>query len=225
MRVLLVEDDVLLGDGIHTGLRNDGYAVDWVKDGETARRALQDNEFHAVILDLGLPKLPGLSVLKEFREQGHDTPVLILTAQDGINDRIGGLDAGADDYLVKPFDLEELCARLRALIRRAHGRTDSVLQHGDLILDPAAHTLRHQNRNVTLSRREFAVLQNLLENRGRVLSRERLEQSLYGWSDEVESNAVEVYVHHIRKKLGSKLIRTIRGVGYMIEKLEQTETD
>ncbi|MDQ7075670.1 MAG: response regulator [Gammaproteobacteria bacterium] len=224
MRVLLVEDDVLLGDGIHTGLRNDGYAVDWVKDGETARRALQDNEFHAVILDLGLPKLPGLEVLKEFREQGKSTPVLILTAQDGINDRIGGLDAGADDYLVKPFDLEELCARLRALIRRAHGRTDSVLQHGDLVLDPAAHTLRQNKRNVTLSRREFAVLQNLLENRGRVLSRERLEQSLYGWSDEVESNAVEVYIHHIRKKLGSKLIRTIRGVGYMIDK-PQSDTE
>ena len=219
MRILLVEDDALLGEGICAGMHRKGYTVDWLRDGESAECAITVESFDLVILDLGLPKRHGLDVLKEIRRRGCEVPVLILTAQDGIHDRIAGLDAGADDYLVKPFDLEELYARLRAIVRRAHGLAENRIAHGDIELNVEAHRVTVAGKDVKISRREFAVLYELLQNRGRVLSRERLEQTLYGWDDEVESNAVEVHIHHIRKKLGNELIRTIRGVGYIIEKL------
>ena len=218
MRVLLVEDDNLLGDGIKTGLQQQEYIVEWLQDGQSAVQAIEHEDFDIVVLDLGLPRLHGIEVLSQVRSKGHSVPVLILTAQDSIEDRVKGLDAGADDYLTKPFDLEELYARLRALIRRSTGRAEATIRYGDIELDPASHQVFKAGQLVDLSRREYAVLQELMENTGRVMSRVRLEQGLYGLGEEVESNAVEVYVHHIRKKLGSKLIRTIRGVGYMIEK-------
>jgi DNA-binding response OmpR family regulator len=218
MRLLLVEDDPLLGDGIRAGLVQAGFTVDWIKDGEHARSALETEHYALVVLDLGLPRLGGGDLLRQLRTRGDDTPVLILTARDTVSDRVSGLDAGADDYLVKPFDLDELTARIRALLRRAGGRATPLLHHGTLEVDPAAHRVTLDGQPVELSPREFAILAELLENRGRVLSRERLENSLYGWSGEVESNAVEVHIHHLRKKLGSELIRTIRGVGYMVEK-------
>jgi DNA-binding response OmpR family regulator len=220
MRLLLVEDDKMLGDAIKVGLRQAGYAVDWVEDGDAAELALRAGEYELVVLDLGLPKKSGLEVLRGFRQRGSHTPVLILTARDTVDDRVRGLDAGADDYLVKPFDLDELYARLRALARRQTGRSTPVLQHGDLALDPASHTVRQRGQVVDISPREFSVLQSLLESAGRVVSRARLEESLYSWNEEVESNAIEVHVHHLRKKLGSDLIRTIRGVGYIIDKPE-----
>ncbi|TNF35246.1 MAG: response regulator [Gammaproteobacteria bacterium] len=219
MRLLLVEDDSLLGDGIQTGLKQQGYTVDWLKDGESASMALQHDDFDAVVLDLGLPKKHGIDVLKEVRKSGKAVPVLILTAQDAVEDKVAGLDAGADDYLTKPFDLDELYARIRVLTRRTAGRIETRISHGDVEIDPAAHQVYRAGQPVELSRREFAVLLELMQNRGRVMSRSRLEQGLYGWGDEVESNAVEVHVHHLRKKLGSELIRTIRGVGYMIDKV------
>jgi DNA-binding response OmpR family regulator len=218
MRILLVEDDPLLGDGTRVGLAQAGYTVDWVQDGRAAQLALETEDYACVILDLGLPRMSGLELLKHLRHLRNDTPVLILTARDTVADRVSGLDSGADDYLVKPFDLDELAARIRALLRRRGGRTSSVICHGEVELDPAAHTVCLAKQLVELSPREFSLLQELLENTGRVLSRERLEQSLYGWGDAVESNAVEVHIHHLRKKLGSELIRTIRGVGYMVDK-------
>jgi len=218
MRLLLVEDDSLLGDGIRVGLSQEGFAVDWTRDGQAAKLALETESYALMVLDLGLPGLSGESVLKWLRGTGNDMPVLILTARDTVADRVRGLDAGADDYLVKPFDLDELAARLRALLRRAGGRSVPVISHGLLRLDPAAHAVTRDGNQVDLSPREFAILQNLLENTGRVQSREQLEQSLYGWGEEVESNAVEVHIHHLRKKLGAELIRTIRGVGYMVDK-------
>lgn len=216
MRVLLVEDDELLADGLRVGLSQDGYTVDWVRDGNSAAAALGSNQFGLVLLDLGLPKRSGLSVLREIRQARLSLPVLILTARDAVEDRIAGLDAGADDYMIKPFDLQELLARLRALRRRQHGRADRVIVHGDLVLDPATHTVTRGGQTILLPRRELALLQALLENCGRVLSKERLADSLYGWDGEVESNALEVHVHHLRRKLGAELIRTIRGVGYLI---------
>jgi len=223
MRLLLVEDDKLLGDGIQAGLQQAGYAVDWMKDGESAEAALRTEEYELMILDLGLPDRSGLEILgrlrkREFAAQDNELPVLILTARDTVTDRVTGLDAGADDYMIKPFDLDELTARIRALIRRHHGRATPVIEHGGLILDPAAHTVSLDGQPVKLSQREFAILQLLLESRGRVLSRTQLEEGLYAWGEEVESNAVEVYIHHLRKKLGAGLIRTLRGVGYIIDK-------
>jgi len=218
MRILLVEDDTLLGDGLRAGLAQDGDAVDWVQDGAAADAALRADRFALVVLDLALPRLSGLDVLRALRERGDGTPVLILTARDAVADRIKGLDAGADDYLVKPFDLGELKARARALVRRAAGRGSSEIRHGDLVVDPAAHTVTLKGAPVELSPSEFAVLHELLQNAGRVLSRDRLEASLYGFAGEIESNAVEVYVHHLRRKLGAGLIRTIRGVGYLVNK-------
>lgn len=219
MRLLLAEDDRLLGDGICVTLTEAGYATDWVTDGEAAEAALQTETYALLILDLGLPKLLGIEVLKGVRQRGQDIPVLILTARDTVSDRVQGLDCGADDYLVKPFDMDELNARLRALLRRSGGRSNPVIEHGDLMMDPAAHVVTLAGIAADISPREFAVLRMLLENRGKVMSRARLEEGLYSWGDEVESNAVEVYVHHLRRKLGAPLIRTIRGVGYTIDKL------
>ena len=217
MRVLLAEDDDLLGDGLKTGLKQEGYTVDWVKDGQSAESALLDNEFDLVVLDLGLPKKAGLEVLKQLRSSGKDIPVLILTARDSVQDRVTGLDSGADDYLVKPFDLEELCARLRVLQRRTAGRSAPLIVHGGISLDPAAHKVLLDGEPISLSMREFVLLQHLMENIGRVIPRARLEEKLYGWDAEVESNSLEVFIHHLRKKLGADFIRTVRGVGYMIE--------
>lgn len=218
MRLLLVEDDALLGEGVEIGLRKAGYAVDWVRDGETAEMALSSESYDLMVLDLGLPKKSGLEVLKDMRIAGNKLPVLILTAMAGIDHRVAGLDAGADDYLTKPFDLAELYARLRALSRRNTGRTETKIEYGKIQINPAAHEVTLDGEKVDISRREYVVLCSLLENTGRVLSREVLEQTMYGWGEEVGSNAVEVYVHHLRKKLGNDLIRTIRGIGYMIEK-------
>ncbi len=223
MRVLLVEDDELLGFGIRAGLKHDGHVIDWVKDGQAAIHALQFKnadleKFDIVVLDLGLPKVSGLTVLQTVRKEGITIPVLILTAQDTLNDRVKGLDSGADDYLTKPFEMEELCARLRALQRRFSARALPVINYKDLSLDPAAHTIKRGEENVSLPRREFALLQKLLENAGHVLSRELLTQSLYGWEEDVDSNTLEVHIHNIRKKVGNDVIRTIRGVGYMVEK-------
>jgi two-component system OmpR family response regulator/two-component system response regulator QseB len=218
MRILVVEDDSLLGDGIQAGLRQAGYSADWVRDGAAADTALAVEEYAAVVLDLGLPRVSGLELLRKLRAAGNAVPVLILTARDAVPDRVAGLDAGADDYMVKPFDLDELAARLRALVRRSHGQTAAVLNVGDLELDPAAHAARFKGQPVELSAREFAVLQALALNAGRVLSRERLEQSLYGWGEEVESNAIEVHIHHLRRKLAPELIRTVRGVGYTMQR-------
>jgi len=219
MRLLLVEDDPLLGDGIRAGLRQEGYTVDWLQDGESAEQALKNESFDLMVLDLGLPKRSGLEVLHDLRSRGDKLPVLILTARDTVADRVGGLDAGADDYLVKPFALDELTARLRALLRRQGDRAVNLIQHGPLQLDPQAHSVSLEGQAVELSPREFALLQLLLEQRGKVLSKQRLEENLYAWGDEIESNAIEVYIHHLRRKLGANLIRTVRGVGYVIDPL------
>jgi len=220
MRILLVEDDPMIGKTLCAALQQDGYAVDWVKDGQAGRLALDtaDGAYALVLLDLGLPRKNGLELLKEVRRVGNRVRVLILTARDAVSDRVAGLDAGADDYLVKPFSLDELAARMRALLRRDVARGDNVLRNGDLALDPAARTVTRAGAPVDLSNREFALLAALLERPGTALSKPQLEERLYGWGDEVESNAVEVHVHNLRKKLGAGAIRTIRGVGYVIER-------
>lgn len=222
MHLLLVEDDELLGDAIRAGLTQEHYTVDWVRDGRAAERALRNAAYDLVLLDLGLPGRTGLDVLRGVRASGNAAPVIILTARDTVADRITGLDAGADDYLVKPFDLDELQARVRALLRRGGGRASNLLRHGELVVDPVAHTVMRGGQPVELSPREFVVLRLLLENAGRVLSRNRLEEALYGAEGEVGSNAVEVHVHHLRRKLGNELIHTLRGVGYLIKKQEAT---
>ncbi len=216
MRILVVEDDALLGDAIQSGLRELGNAVDWVQDGGAASRALQVESYSAVVLDLGLPRLSGLDLLRRLRTRLDPVPVLILTARDTVDDRIRGLDAGADDYLVKPFDMGELAARLRAIARRATGHAAPVLKLAGVELDPAAHRVTYRGELVELSSREFALLEALLRNAGRVLSRAQLEEALYPWGEEVESNAVEVHIHHLRRKLFSGLIQTVRGVGYLV---------
>jgi two-component system OmpR family response regulator/two-component system response regulator QseB len=215
MRILLVEDDRMLGDGLQAGLTQAGYAVDWLRDGEAAVTALSTESFAAVVLDLGLPKRDGLSVLQWLRSRHDATPVLILTARDQLEDRVRGLDLGADDYVLKPFDLDEIAARLRALVRRAHGRPEPVLRLGEIELNPAARTVTRGRHLVDLTPREFDLLHLLLENADRVLTRRTLEEQLYTWNDAVDSNALEVHIHHLRKKLGNDLIRTVRGVGYM----------
>jgi len=220
MHLLLVEDDELLGDAVKTGLTKFGYFVEWLKDGDTARLAIQTNEFELIILDLGLPKLSGSNLLKIIRQQGNNTPVIILTARDSIEDRIQGLDNGSDDYITKPFDFNELIARIRALSRRSLGRALTIIQHQNITLDPASHSVMVEHLSVNITRREFALLQKLLENSGKVLSREQLMHSIYGLDEEVESNALEVHIHNLRKKLSPQLIRTIRGVGYMVEKIK-----
>ncbi len=216
MRILVVEDDNLLGDAIQAGLKQAGYAVDWVRDGKQADHALTTETYTAMVLDLGLPQLSGLEVLSRLRQRKSTLPVLILTARDTVEDRIQGLDQGADDYVVKPFDMGELAARLRALIRRSSGHTTPVLQVGEVVLDPAAHSVTYAGEAVELASREFTVLQALMLNVGRVMSRAQLEDKLYAWGQEVESNTVEVHIHHLRRKLYPGLIETIRGVGYLI---------
>jgi two-component system response regulator QseB len=216
MRLLLVEDDRMLGAGVERSLRRAGHAVDWVHDGEAAEGALATEPYDLVLLDLGLPRKGGIDVLRWLRRRGKDVPVLVLTAQDGVADRVAGLDAGADDYLVKPFALEELAARIRALGRRSSGRAAPLVEHGRLVLDPASHEVRLDGTPVSLSAREFALLHALLEHPGRPFSRTQLEERLYGWGEEVESNAVEVHVHALRRKLGAEWIKTLRGVGYMV---------
>ena len=221
MRVLLVEDDELLGDAVKTGLTQFGYLVDWLKDGETARAVIKTESFELIILDLGLPKLSGMNLLQSIRHDHNTTPVIILTARESVQDRIKGLDNGADDYITKPFDLNELSARIRALVRRSQGRADSVLQYRNITLDPAAHSVLMDDIPINVPRREFSLLQKLLENNGQVLSRDQLMQSIYGWDDDVDSNTLEVHIHNLRKKLNATFIRTIRGVGYMAEKKDK----
>ncbi|MDP2030956.1 MAG: response regulator transcription factor [Thiobacillus sp.] len=215
MRILLVEDDRMLGDGLQAGLTQAGYAVDWLRDGEAAVAALSTESFAAVVLDLGLPKRDGLSVLQWLRGRHDATPVLILTARDQLEDKVRGLDLGADDYVLKPFDLDEIAARLRALVRRAHGRPEPVLSVGGIELNPAARTVTRGDQLVELTPREFDLLHLLLQNADRVLTRRTLEEQLYSWNDAVDSNALEVHIHHLRRKLGNELIRTVRGVGYI----------
>lgn len=218
MRILLVEDDPILGNGIEVGLKQAGFTVDWARDGRAAQLALQTTEYELVVLDLGLPRVSGMELLQQLRGKGDDLPVLILTARDTVRDRVAGLEAGADDYLVKPFDLAELVARIRALLRRAHGRSTDAIRYRDLALMPDSLTVTRGDETIALSARECAILVDLLEHRGTALSRARLEESLYGWNEEIESNAIEVHIHNLRKKLGSDLIKTIRGVGYLIAK-------
>ncbi|MBE2258594.1 MAG: response regulator transcription factor [Rhodobacteraceae bacterium] len=216
MRVLLVEDDPMIGKSVQQGLRQDGLTVDWVRDGRAAELALTTVPYELLLLDIGLPGRSGLELLAGLRHTGNDIPVLVITARDAVADRIKGLDTGADDYLVKPFDLDELAARMRALLRRLAGRASPVIEHGDLRMNPATHELTRNGEPVTLSAREFALLQALLEQPGKPLSRARLEERLYGWGEEIESNAVEVYIHSLRRKLGAEQIRNIRGVGYLV---------
>jgi DNA-binding response OmpR family regulator len=218
VRVLVVEDDRLLGDALQAGLRQAGFAPDWAVDGVLAEGMLADTEYAAMVLDLGLPKRSGLEVLARLRQKGSPLPVLILTACDTVEDRIVGLDRGADDYLVKPFNLGELAARLRALIRRAEGKPQPVTTINGVALDPAAHTVTVDGQAVDLGSKEFALLNVLMLNAGRVLSRAQLEEQLYSWADETGSNTIEVYIYHLRKKLGRDLIKTIRGVGYLMPK-------
>lgn len=216
MRVLLAEDDPMIGASVRQGLRQDGFAVDWVEDGRAAELALAERTHDAIVLDLGLPKRTGLEVLSAMRRGGDARPVLILTARDAVADRIAGLDAGADDYVIKPFDLNELAARLRALVRRGAGRAAAVLAHGEVELNPATREARLRGEPLALSPREFALLEALLTRPGAILSRAQLEDKLYSWSDSVESNAVEVHIHVLRKKLGADFIRNVRGVGWMV---------
>ena len=215
MRILLVEDDRMLGDGLQAGLTQAGYAVEWLRDGEAAVAALSTESFAAVVLDLGLPKRDGLSVLQWLRGRHDATPVLILTARDQLEDKVRGLDLGADDYVLKPFDLDEIAARLRALVRRAHGRPEPGLTLGEIELNPAARTVTRAGQRVELTPREFDLLHLLLQNTNHVLTRRTLEEQLYTWNEAVDSNALEVHIHHLRRKLGNDLIRTVRGVGYM----------
>jgi two-component system response regulator QseB len=218
MRVLLIEDDRMIAQGLQTALRQDGYTVDWTADGNSAAAALHASRFDLVLLDLGLPGRDGLEVLRELRRRGDATPAIILTARDDIQDRIDGLDAGADDYIVKPFDLDEVAARMRSVLRRANGRGDPCLRAGGICLNPATHVVENQGVPVPLSAHEYSVLEALLQRPGAILSRAQLEDRLYGWDAQVESNAVEVYIHGLRRKLGSGAIRTLRGVGYFIPK-------
>lgn len=216
MRLLLVEDDAMIGESLHEALASENYAVDWVRDGRSAELALDNDVYDLLLLDLGLPKKQGLQVLSEYRAGGGMLPVLIITARDATADRVSGLDAGADDYLVKPFDLDELFARVRALLRRHSGRAQPIIKHGEVTLDPASREVFFSGQLLNLSAREFALLQALLDPPGRVLSLAQLEEKIYGWDQEIGSNAVEVYIHRLRKKLGSDFIRNVRGVGYKV---------
>jgi two-component system, OmpR family, response regulator QseB len=219
MRLLLVEDDAMIGTGIQAGLRHEGYVVDWVHDGEAAEAALstEDAGFALVLLDLGLPRKDGFALLESLRRRRNRVPVLVITARDGVADRIKGLDLGADDYLVKPFDLDELAARIRAVLRRHAGRAEPVVEFGGFRLDPSTRRVSYNGREVGVSVREFSLLQALLNRPGQALSRSQLEERLYGWGEEIASNCIEVHVHNLRRKLGERAIRTVRGVGYVID--------
>lgn len=216
MRLLLVEDDAMIGDMVLTVLRSEHYAVDWVRDGAMADQALRTAEYDLVLLDLGLPKRDGLEVLRALRGRRGSVPVLVATARDGVSDRIAGLDAGADDYVVKPYDTDELLARIRALLRRAAGRAEPVFEYKGISLNPATHEATVDGQPVSLSAREWAVLEPLLVRPGAVLSRVQLEEKLFSWKDDISSNAVEVYIHGVRKKLGNDVIQTVRGLGYLV---------
>ena len=216
MRLLVVEDDAMIGNSLRSGLRQDGYSVDWVRDGTAAELATATTAYDAILLDLGLPGRSGLELLARWRRQQNPVPVLIITARDSVADRVLGLDTGADDYLVKPFDLDELSARLRALLRRRAGRATPIIENGPLTLDPASHEVRLDGNEISLSAREFGILHALMEAPGVPLSRSQLEDRLYGWQEEIGSNAVEVHIHALRRKLGSDWIRNVRGVGYMV---------
>jgi two-component system, OmpR family, response regulator QseB len=218
MRVLLVEDDPMIGAALRKGLQQEGHTVDWATDGGGVAAALAAAPYNLVVLDLGLPGKSGLEVLDEIRRRKLPVPVIIVTARDAVQDRVAGLDMGADDYLVKPFDLDELGARIRAVMRRQAGHAGSLLEHGDLALNPATHEVFHDGRPVPVSGREFAILEALLERPGAILSRAQLEDRLYGWDEEVASNAVEVHIHNLRRKLGENVITTVRGVGYSRQK-------
>ena len=217
MRLLLVEDDAMLGRGILGGLKREGYSVDWMSAGESALHCLSEEHYQLLILDLSLPDMDGTQVLKCLRQAGNTVPVLILTARDSISDRVGGLDLGADDYLTKPFEYEELMARIRALLRRRSGRADFIIRHGDIVLHSDKSTVFYQGNQIPLSKREYILLLELLANAGRVLTRDQLETSVYEPNQEVASNAIEVHIHHLRKKFYNDLIRTVRGVGYLVE--------
>ena len=217
MRILLVEDDSMIGDAIVDGLKSEGYAVDWVKDGNSATIALDTTEFSLVILDLGLPGRDGLNVLKDLRRRKNHTPVLITTARDTVSDKKEGLDAGADDYLIKPFDLDELSARIRALLRRSAGRADPIIERGRLTINPTTREVIFNGESVILSSKEYALLFALAERNGIVLSRAQLEEKLYNYDSLIGSNAIEVHIHHLRKKLSDDSIKTVRGVGYVLE--------
>ncbi|MBI2960206.1 MAG: response regulator [Betaproteobacteria bacterium] len=219
MRVLVVEDDPMIGRAVVAGLRHGGYAVDWVRDGGEAALAIANGVYELALLDLGLPRRDGLEILKNVRRGGGKLPILIITARDSVADRIAGLDAGADDYLVKPFNLEELLARVRAVLRRHEGRGCPEMTYGALTVDPVGHRVFFQGAEVDLSAREFAVLEALMKEPGAVVSRERLEDAVYGWGEEVESNSIEVHLHHLRRKLKPQLIRNVRGVGYRIARI------
>ena len=220
MRILLVEDDALLGDGIQKSLSHLGFTVDWLRDGRQGEIALTSEEYAAVVLDIGLPQQDGLTLLLSIRKKGLSTPVLILTARDSKLDKLKGFNLGADDYVIKPIDMEELAARLRALIRRSVGRASPRIQVREVDIDPETHQAWYEGKLVELSAKEFAVLEQLMQNAGRVLTRAQLEQSLYGWGDSAESNTIEVFIHHLRKKLGSDFIQTLRGIGYTIRRPE-----
>jgi two-component system response regulator QseB len=220
MRLLLAEDDAMIGEAVRRGLRQDGFAVDWVQDGRAVELALSENVHDLLLLDLGLPRKEGLEVLRGMRKRGDARPVLIVTARDAVADRVAGLDAGADDYVLKPFELTELAARIRALLRRRSGRAVPIVECGDIALDPATHEVRVRGVPVALSAREFALLEALLARPGAVLSRAQLEQKLYGWNEEVDSNAVEVHLHSLRRKLPPDTIRNVRGVGWTIPRAD-----
>jgi two-component system response regulator QseB len=216
MRLLLVEDDPMIGKSIRQGLLDAGFAVDWARDGGAAELALRDAAYDLAVLDLGLPTKDGMALLESVRRAGNHLPILVATARDAVASRIAGLNAGADDYLIKPFDMEELVARIRALLRRHAGAGSSILEAGDLVLDSVRKTVNQAGMPVSLSPREFALLEALMQRPGAVLSREKLEQSMYGWGEEIGSNAVEVHLHHLRRKLGASAIVNVRGVGYRV---------
>jgi len=217
MRLLLVEDDEILGDGLAAGLAMEGYAVDWLTNGKQADEALKLNSYELIVLDLNLPDMQGMDILRALRGRKDETPVMVLTARDTVADRVLGLDSGADDFVIKPFELDEVCARLRALARRSEGRSVPTIEYKGVVLDPAAHQVTFHGEKVDLSQKEFEILNFLLGNIGKVISKPRLEESLYSWNADVESNTVEVHIHHLRKKLDPALIRTVRGVGYIID--------
>jgi two-component system response regulator QseB len=223
MRLLLVEDDPMIGASIQKGLRQDGFLVDWVRDGASAEGTLRASTYDALLLDLGLPRKSGDALLRDLRRAGNAIPVLIITARDAVSDRVAGLDSGADDYIVKPFDLDELAARIRAVKRRHAGRADRLVRVGRVTFDSAARRVTLNGREVALSGRELSLLEALLDRPGAILSRAQLEERIYGWGEEIESNAVEVYVHSLRRKLGADFIRTVRGVGYTVPRAHEID--